>query len=230
MSGTDNIAFIRRVSRVAGTSFAVNDKTGMDMTFKLEQEVNDHFTPFYPYVADEVLAEYGSTSGRVLEIGPYGPGVSLALAEKCPDLSFVCGDESDEALTYFRKCIRNVKMSRRVEILNVDKYSLLFDADTFDLVIFRGGLFFWEDQEKILVEMNRVLKPGGVGAYGGGFGAGAPEELIESLLPKARELNNKLDKKRLSEDEVKKIVKMANLNSGVHIAQKHGLWVYWKKG
>ncbi|MBT3349770.1 MAG: class I SAM-dependent methyltransferase [Nitrospinaceae bacterium] len=199
------------------------------MAFKLEQEVNEHFTPFYPYVADEVLAQFGGTGGRVLEIGPYGPGVTLALAEKCPDLSFVCGDDNDEALSYFRKCVRNVKMSRRVEILNIDKYSLLFDADTFDLVIFRGGLFFWDEQEKILAEMNRVLKPGGVGAHGGGFGAGAPDELIESLLPKARELNSKLDKKRLSEEDVKSIAKKANINSDVRIAREHGLWVYWKK-
>ena len=199
------------------------------MAFKLEQEVNDHFAPFYPYVADEVLDQFGGTSGRVLEIGPYGPGVTLALAEKCPDMSFVCGDESDEALTYFRKCVRREKMSRRVEILNIDKYSLLFDAEIFDLVIFRGGLFFWDDQEKILAEMNRVLKPGGLGAHGGGFGAGAPDELIESLLPKARTLNSKLKKKRLSEDDAKKIVKKVVLGAGVRIARKHGLWVFWKK-
>ena len=131
------------------------------MGFELEQEMNDHFAPFYPYVADEVLAEYGSASGRVLEVGPYGPGVSIALARKCPEMSFVCGDESGEALAYIRKCVRGEKLTRRVEILNIDKDSLLFDADTFDLVIFRGGLFFWEGQERILSEMNRVLKPGG---------------------------------------------------------------------
>jgi ubiquinone/menaquinone biosynthesis C-methylase UbiE len=199
------------------------------MGFELEQEVNDHFAPFYPYVADEVLAEYGSASGRVLEVGPYGPGVSIALARKCPEMSFVCGDESAEALAYIRKCVRGEKLTRRVEILNIDKDSLLFDADTFDLVIFRGGLFFWEGQERILSEMNRVLKPGGLGAHGGGFGAGAPDELIELHLKKARALNSRLKKKRLSEEDVKGIVKNAKLDPGARIAKRHGLWIYWRK-
>lgn len=199
------------------------------MGFELEQEVNDHFAPFYPYVADEVLAEYGSASGRVLEVGPYGPGVSIALARKCPEMSFVCGDESGEALAYIRKCVRGEKLTRRVEILNIDKDSLLFDADTFDLVIFRGGLFFWEGQERILSEMNRVLKPGGLGAHGGGFGAGAPDELIELHLKKARALNSRLKKKRLSEEDVKGIVKNAKLDPGARIAKRHGLWIYWRK-
>ncbi|MDP6278247.1 MAG: class I SAM-dependent methyltransferase [Nitrospinota bacterium] len=199
------------------------------MGFELEQEMNDHFAPFYPYVADEVLAEYGSASGRVLEVGPYGPGVSIALARKCPEMSFVCGDESGEALAYIRKCVRGEKLTRRVEILNIDKDSLLFDADTFDLVIFRGGLFFWEGQERILSEMNRVLKPGGLGAHGGGFGAGAPDELIELHLKKARALNSRLKKKRLSEEDVKGIVKNAKLDPGARIAKRHGLWIYWRK-
>ncbi len=199
------------------------------MGFELEQEVNDHFAPFYPYVADEVLAEYDSVSGRVLEVGPYGPGVSIALAQKCPEMSFVCGDESGEALTYIRKCVRREKLSRRVEILNIDKDSLLFDADIFDLVIFRGGLFFWDGQERILSEMNRVLKPGGLGAHGGGFGAGAPEELIELHIKKARDLNNRLKKKRLSEEDAKGIVKKAGLDPGARLAKRHGLWIYWRK-
>ncbi|HJP13756.1 MAG TPA: class I SAM-dependent methyltransferase [Nitrospinota bacterium] len=199
------------------------------MGFELEQEMNDHFAPFYPYVDDEVLAEYGSASGRVLEVGPYGPGVSIALARKCPEMSFVCGDESGEALAYIRKCVRGEKLTRRVEILNIDKDSLLFDADTFDLVIFRGGLFFWEGQERILSEMNRVLKPGGLGAHGGGFGAGAPDELIELHLKKARALNSRLKKKRLSEEDVKGIVKNAKLDPGARIAKRHGLWIYWRK-
>ncbi len=199
------------------------------MGFELEREVNEHFAPFYPFVAEELLAEFGRDTGRVLEIGPYGPGVAVALAKKCPEMSFVCGDENSGALAYFRECIRREKMNSRIEIQPIDKYSLLFDAETFDLVVFRGGLFFWDDQEKILAEMNRVLKPGGVGALGGGFGAGASDELIESLLPEARELNSRLGKKRLSLDEVKAIAKSSGLSDRSRIAQTHGLWIFWRK-
>ncbi|MDP7167023.1 MAG: hypothetical protein QF701_04580, partial [Nitrospinota bacterium] len=87
----------------------------------------------------------------------------------------------------------------------------------------------WEGQERILSEMNRVLKPGGLGAHGGGFGAGAPDELIELHLKKARALNSRLKKKRLSEEDVKGIVKNAKLDPGARIAKRHGLWIYWRK-
>ncbi len=199
------------------------------MGFELEMEVNEHFAPFYPFVADELLAEFGRDSGHVLELGPYGPGVAVALAKKCPEMSFVCGDEDGGALTYFRKCVRREKLIGRVDIQYVDKYSLLFDADSFDLAVFRGGLFFWDDPEKIVADMNLVLKPGGLGALGGGFGAGAPDELIETLLPEARKLNSRLGKKRLSLGETEEIVKKSGLAGRSRIAQTHGLWIFWRK-
>ncbi len=200
------------------------------MGYQVEREVNEHFAPFYPYVADEVLAEYGRKTGRVLEIGPYGPGVSVALAKKCPQMTFVCGDEYPEALAYFRECVRREGLIGRVEIQSLDKSSLVFDAEIFDLVIFREGLFFWEDQEKILSEMNRVLRPGGTGVHGGGFGAGAPDELIESLLPRARELNDQMGKKRLSKGDAEKIVLEAGLEGKARISLQHGMWILWQKG
>ncbi len=199
------------------------------MGFVLEREVNEHFAPFYPFVADELLAEFGRDAGCVLEIGPYGPGVTVALAKKCPAMSFVCGDENGGALSYFRECVRREKINGRIEIQPIDKYSLLFDAGTFDLAVFRGGLFFWKDQEKILAEMDRVLKPGGLGALGGGFGAGAPDELIESLLPQARELNDRLGKKRLSLGEAEAIAGALGLSGRSRIARTHGLWIFWRK-
>lgn len=199
------------------------------MGFELEREVNEHFAPFYPFVADEILAEFGASSGRVLEIGPYGPGVAIEIAKKCPEMSFVCGDENGGATSYFRECIRRANLGARIEIQSIDKYSLLFDEEMFDLVVFRGGLFFWDNHEKILAEMNRVMKPGGLGAIGGGFGAGAPDTLIESHLPEARDLNSRLGKKRLSVPEVQKIVKSAGLPRSSRISQEHGLWVFWRK-
>lgn len=199
------------------------------MSFDLEREMNEHFIPFYPFVADELLSEFGKDTGRGLEIGPYAPGVSVALAKKCPEMSFICGDDNSGALSYFRECSRREKLIGRIDIQFIDKYSLLFDEETFELAVFRGGLFFWDDHNKILAEMDRVLKPGGLGALGGGFGAGAPDELIESLLPQAREMNSKLGKKRLSLGDAEAIVKAAGLTGRSRIAQKHGLWIFWRK-
>ena len=198
------------------------------MEFKLIRAVNACFQPFYPYAAAEIHAEYGRDGGDVLEIGPYGPGVALALAERCPGMRFTCGDDAEHLNDYLAETIAEAGMSARVRVEPIDKYDLPFEAASFDLVIFRGGLFFWEEQGRIVAEMNRVLKPGGMGAHGGGFGAGASDALIESLLPEARALNDRLGKKRLSRADVRQIAENAGL--GVfRIASEHGLWLYWEK-
>ena len=198
------------------------------MDFELIRAVNACFQPFYPYAAGEIHAEYGRDGGDVLEIGPYGPGVVLALAERCPGMRFTCGDDAQRLNDYLAGTIAEAGMSARVRVEPLDKYSLPFEAGSFDLVIFRGGLFFWEGQERIVAEMNRVLKPGGMGAHGGGFGAGASDALIESLLPEARALNDRLGKKRLSRADVRQIAENAGLDV-FRIASEHGLWLYWEK-
>lgn len=198
------------------------------MDFDLIRAVNAHFEPFYPYAAAEIHAEYGRDTGDALEIGPYGPGVALALAARCPGMRLTCGDDTDRLNDYLAETVAEAGMSARVRVEPVDKYSLPFEAASFDLVVFRGGLFFWEAQERIVAEMNRVLRPGGMGAHGGGFGAGASDALIESLLPEARVLNDRLGKKRLSRGDVRQIAENVGLAS-FRIAAEHGLWLYWEK-
>ena len=198
------------------------------MDFELICAVNDCFQPFYPYAAAEIHAEYGRDAGDVLEIGPYGPGVALALAERCPGMRLTCGDDAKVLNDYLAETIAEAGMAARIRVEPLDKYNLPFEAASFDLVVFRGGLFFWDEQESIVAEMDRVLKPGGMGAHGGGFGAGASDELIESLLPDARDLNNRLGKKRLSRADVRQIAENAGLASW-RIAAEHGLWLFWEK-
>ena len=199
------------------------------MDFDLIRAVNAHFQPFYGHAAEEILAEYGRDDGDALEIGPYGPGVALALAARCPEMRLVCGDDSDLLNDYLAETIAGAGMSVRVLVEPLDKYRLPFEADAFDLVVFRGGLFFWDGQERIVAEMNRVLRPGGLGAHGGGFGAGAPDALIESLLPGARDLNDRLGKKRLSRAEAEAIARRAGIGESARVAAEHGLWIYWRK-
>ncbi len=199
------------------------------MNIDLIRAVNAHFQPFYAYVAEEVHAEYGRNAGCVLEVGPYGPGVALALAERCPEMRFTCGDEADAVNDYLAERIAEAGMPSRVRVRRLDKRCLPFDPASFDLVVFRGGLFFWDGQERIIAEMHRVLRPGGLGAHGGGFGAGAPDALIEALLPRARALNDRLGKKRLSRTETERIAQSAGIGDSARIKAKHGLWMYWKK-
>lgn len=196
----------------------------------LIKEVNQLFEPFYPFVARQIAEAYGSRrEGLALELGPYAPGISIVLAKLYPSLKIVVGDDAHGIFEYLRDRVKQASLEERIEVQTLNKTRLPFPQGSFDLVYFRGALFFWKEQVKILREAYRVLKEGGVVLLGGGFGAEAPEELINSLLARSRELNRRLGKKVLSEEELEAILEKARLKPCSQIDRRHGLWVILRK-
>ena len=130
--------------------------------------VNELFIPIYPYLARQIVQEYGRKNGQALEIGPYGPGISLELARLLPELSIIVGDDSPDLTSYFRRKIDEAKLADRIQVREMDKYHLPLADDSRDLVYFRGALFFWEDTVQLVKEAYRVLKTGGLAVLGGG--------------------------------------------------------------
>jgi periplasmic divalent cation tolerance protein len=193
------------------------------------KRINQLFAEFYPYLARQIANAYGREDGLALEIGPYGPGISIELTKLCPGLRVILGDSSAEVLSYLEKRAAGTSLGERIEVKELDKFNLPFAAATFDLVIFRGGLFFWEGQAQILRESYRVLKTGGVAMIGGGFGAKAPNELIEAKAAEIRELNQRLGKRTLSEAELGDILGQAGLTACTELERRHGLWLTIRK-
>ncbi|MFC1968782.1 methyltransferase domain-containing protein [Chloroflexota bacterium] len=198
-------------------------------TLALIREVNQLFEPFYPHVARQIAEAYCRQEGSALEIGPYAPGISLCLAQLYPKLEIVVGDDTPGILSYFRDRIELSGLAGRIKVQGLTKTAMPFGESTFDLVYFRGALFFWEKQVEILQEAYRVLKGGGVGVLGGGFGASAPDWLIDCVLDRSRELNQRLGKKALSEVELRAILQKASLTPCAQIDKRHGLWVIIRK-
>ena len=192
-------------------------------------EVNGLFEPFYPYVARQIAEVYGRQDGVALELGPYAPGISMALARLCPDLSMVVADDTPGILQYFRERVAQAGLSHRIAVREGNKLRMPFPEGAFDLVYFRGALFFWEGQVDILREAYRVLRAGGVAVLGGGFGADTPDWLIDLLLDRSRELNRRLGKRVISEAELHALLREAGLEHCSRLDQRHGLWVVLRK-
>lgn len=199
------------------------------------KRINEKFAPFYPYLAKqmhETLQRHrrsrggnGRAGGAVLEIGPYALGISLALAELSSVYAITIVDDVPEMIEQFRRDLAGHPRARQITITEGDKYDLPFPDQSFDLIFFRGALFFWERQERILAEVHRTLKPGGVGVVGGGFGSDAPNDLIDEHLPLLRDLNRQLFKKILAIEEVRDFIAQAGLQEQARITRKHGLWI-----
>jgi periplasmic divalent cation tolerance protein len=210
---------------------SVQGERGKGTAMNLEdiKRINQLFTEFYPSLARQIANAYGRVDGLALEIGPYGPGISIELAKLCPELRVIVGDTLAEVLSYLEERVAEASLDECIEAGELDKYNLPFSPATFDLVVFRGGLFFWESQGQILKEIYRVLKPGGVAVVGGGFGAEAPDELIEARAAEIRELNRRLGKRTLSEAEISHILEQAGLTDCTEIERRHGLWLTIRK-
>ena len=162
--------------------------------------VNELFAPLYPYVALQIAREYGRSDGTVLELGPFAGGISIELANLLPGLSLTLGDDLPGLLPYFQEKVSKSGQGGKISVSAINMLRLPFGDASFDLVVFRGALFFWEDSAQIVREMYRVLRAGGLAMAGGGFGAETPDSVIEPLLERAKDLNRRIGTRVLSEE------------------------------
>ncbi|MFQ5914931.1 MAG: class I SAM-dependent methyltransferase [Nitrospinota bacterium] len=191
--------------------------------------VNWLYKPFYPYVARQILDDYGKTSGRALELGPYAPGISVALAGMAPDIGITVADNTPGIMAHFRDFLSKAGLKTEVRLEEADVEDLPFEDASYDLVYFRGALFFTWDPVKLLKESARVLRPRGTALIGGGFGAKAPDAEIDKIADEARDLNRKLGKRVVSYEEAETLAREAGVWERARLDKRHGLWVVIRK-
>lgn len=199
------------------------------MDIDLLKQVNSLWRKIYPYLALQIMTTYRKHSGSVLELGPFAGGISLELAKLYSGFKVTIAAESSEVVEYLKKEIAASGLSQDIEIKKTDLDHLVFDDAQFDLVIFRGAFFFLDQKGNILREIFRVLKEGGRGFVGGGYGKDIPPELIDEIADESRELNNRLGRKRISITELEEVIKKSQLTDKCKIEIEGGLWLVVKK-
>jgi demethylmenaquinone methyltransferase / 2-methoxy-6-polyprenyl-1,4-benzoquinol methylase len=113
-------------------------------------------------------------SQTIREIKKYHPKVILDVATGTGDLAIaalklhpekIYGiDISSDMLNIGRKKIKQKKFQQKIELLEADSENLFFDDNKFDAITVAFGVRNFEDLEKGLSEMHRVLKPGQIAA------------------------------------------------------------------
>lgn len=128
------------------------------------------FTPIYPLLAQQIKEKTGKVQGVCLDLGCGGGHLGLCMA-KITKMKIVLLDILPEAVAIAQ--IRSIRwgLSDRVKALLGDVQHIPVADDTYDLIISRGSLWFWEDQKKALEEIYRILRPGGWTYIGGGYGS-----------------------------------------------------------
>ena len=117
----------------------------------------------------------GST---ILEVGFGGGALLLQIAANLQAGRIEGVEVSDEMLIRLQRRIARHNMGSRVGLHRASVESLPFENESFDFVCSAHTIYFWPDLTGGLVEIGRVMKPGGVLV----LGFSSPEALLESGL------------------------------------------------
>jgi ubiquinone/menaquinone biosynthesis C-methylase UbiE len=192
---------------------------------RLLKDVNGLWSKIYPYLAAQVMEYYGRSGGDVLELGPFAGGISVELARLHPGLDVTLAVQDSEMVDLMRREIEGAGLDREIALGRSELDNLVFADSVFDLVIFRGAYFFLDEEGRMLREIYRVLKEGGLAFIGGGYGKDTPQALIDEIADESRDLNDRLGRKRVTEEEVKNMLNQAGLTSHAEIEKNGGLWL-----
>lgn len=197
----------------------------LEADLRILKDVNGLWSRVYPYLADQVMEYYGKSDGDVLELGPFSGGISIELARLYPGLNITIAAQEKGVVDYLQKEIEGARLNRKVEVRWSGLERLGFADGLFDLVIFRGAYFFLDEEGRMLREIYRVLKEGGLAFVGGGYGKDTPQALIDEIADESRDLNDRLGRRRVTVDEVKGMVNKAGLSDHARMENKGGLWL-----
>ncbi len=109
----------------------------------------------------EKLRSAGFVEGRVLDVGCGFGATSLVLAREFPESEQVGIDLSDPLLEMARSKAKEMNTRRPVRFERADVQEIPFEEDSFDVLLNLNMVHLVEDPERMLAEMERVLRPGG---------------------------------------------------------------------
>jgi ubiquinone/menaquinone biosynthesis C-methylase UbiE len=115
---------------------------------------------YYAPLAGEIAADLGC--GKILDVGT-GPGyLPIEIAKRTESITVVGIDATAKMIQLANRRAKAEGLAHRLTFLVGNAYSLMFQDDSFDMVVSTGVLHAWKDPVRALGECYRVLKPGGV--------------------------------------------------------------------
>ena len=193
------------------------------------KQVNRLWRRIYPYLAKQIMEIYPGGSGKVLELGPFSCGISVAMMKHTAALDITVADEDPNVVEYLSEEIKAEGLSAAIKITQTTYDPLVFHDGEFDLVVCRGVFFFLDEQGRLFQEISRVLNEGGMAFVGGGFGKDTPSETIHEISDESRKLNDLLGRKRVTVEDLESIIDRAGLADSARIVKDGGLWVIVRK-
>ncbi|MGI9862495.1 class I SAM-dependent methyltransferase [Moorella naiadis] len=198
---------------------------------EFDQVAREVFAPIYPVIAEQIKQKTGITRGTCLDAGCGGGYLGIALAG-ITELFIYLFDKSPEMLEIAARNIAAHGLQQRARTLRGDIHEIPLKDQSVDLVISRGSVFFWENQQRAFQEIYRVLAPQGAAFIGGGFGNAELKKLIDArMAQKDRNWQERINK-NIGKNAVEifvKTIEAAGISKFEIDKGEAGLWILiWK--
>jgi len=138
----------------------------MEFREEFNVELFNQFAKFMRYkgwIETKSMIAAGIKSGHALEIGP-GPGIKgLEWLKSTTETRLTALEISEDMIKVAQRNAEEYGLVDRVEYINGNATTRMpFEDNFFDTVFSNGSLHEWEFPERVLNEIHRVLKPGGM--------------------------------------------------------------------
>ncbi|MCC7560985.1 MAG: class I SAM-dependent methyltransferase [Methanobacterium sp.] len=135
----------------------------------------------YHLISNQITRKMNVKDGIAIDVGAGPASLSIAMA-RITGLKIYAMDIHPEILRIAQESIKKQMLGNRINPMLGDVHQMPFPDDFADLIFSRGSMFFWKDLTTAFQEIYRVLKPGGSGYIGGGFGSTSVKEKIKKQL------------------------------------------------
>ncbi len=187
--------------------------------------------PIYPLLVQQFIDDYDLDRGVVCDIGT-GPGFLGLEMAKATNMKIIFLDIDKDAISKAKKSFEDLEADNEAEFIISPVEKIALPDNSVDFVMSRGSIFFWNDVNKGLLEINRILKSGGTAVIGGGIGRYMPDTMRKRILKGMREGVKKRGETRPTFEEFTELVMSSNIpNSRVYNDGdgKGGLWFEIRK-
>lgn len=193
-----------------------------------DRKVRQNFMPAIISTVKQIVEDYGTLDGIGVEVGC---GTAIFAIELCrlSRLKIYALEKVKAIYEVARVNIEKEGLMDRIIPLLGNAYNLPFEIEFADFIVSRGAYHCWKDKARVFKEIYRVLKRGGVGFVGGGFGRYVSDE--EAVRMKSLRDRSLGEDARIysSPDKLKKYIRGADISDFRVIHDKAGLWAEIRK-
>lgn len=206
------------------------DYTEMDLleAKRFDKKVKENFMPAIISTVKQIIEDYDVLQGVCVDVGC---GTAVFAIELCRHSKLkIYAVEKEKAINEVARLnIEKEQLTDRIIPVLGDAHDLPFEDEFADFVISRGSYHCWEDKVRVFKEIYRVLKRGGIGFIGGGFGRYVTEEELNKMKFLRDHSLKEGAKAYSSPDKLREIIYNAGISNFRIIYGKAGLWAEIRK-